>query len=158
MSSGPYEPILLSLQSLNIIFSADGVYMTDQPPPYPGMDPNLPPPPPYAQAAQMAAGYPMPQGGAYPPQGGAYPPNGAYPPPQPGYGYPQQNGFQQNGYPQQPMPGAGMSQTFINQAKLVFVCFLTDQVIRDQLFWSDVAKNELLLCWHWIIHFTGHES
>ena len=76
--------------------------MTDQPPPYPGMDPNLPPPPPYQQAAQMAAGYPMPQGGAYPPPNGAYSPNGAYPPPQPGYGYPQQNGYQQ-----QPMPGAG---------------------------------------------------
>ncbi|XP_074647059.1 uncharacterized protein LOC141903071 [Tubulanus polymorphus] len=111
---------------------ANGVYMTDAPPPYPGINPNeaayapphppgfvaggngvgAPPPPYQMQPNNQFGGYPPPQNGAYPPpQNGAYPPpqNGAYPPPQNGAYPPPQNGAYpppQNGAYPPPQNGA----------------------------------------------------
>ena len=91
-----------------ICITANSVYMMEAPPPYPGIDPNMP------QQANayppQANGYP-PQDSAYPPQANGYPPQAdGYPPPNSGYppqanGYPPQNiGYppQANGYPPQP--------------------------------------------------------
>jgi len=89
---------------------ANSVYMSEAPPPYPGIGPPMPQPYPQQQGyPPQQQGYPPQQNGAagYPPQpqypqqnGGGYPPQQA-----PGYppaGYPPQ---QQAGYQQGPAPG-----------------------------------------------------
>ncbi len=87
--------------------------MTDAPPPYPGIDPNLPPYTP-------PQGYGAPPQQPYPPQANAppYPPqtNGA-PPPQP---YPPQGNAppyppQANGYGAPPATGFGAEGLFNNK-------------------------------------------
>ncbi|KAF5293595.1 hypothetical protein FQA39_LY03080 [Lamprigera yunnana] len=79
---------------------SNSVFMTDAPPPYPGINSAYLPPPGYGAA--QGGSYP-PQGGGFPPQQGGYPPqHGGYPPQQGGYP-PQQGGYppQQGGFPPQ---------------------------------------------------------
>ncbi|XP_018326254.1 WW domain-binding protein 2 isoform X2 [Agrilus planipennis] len=78
------------------------VFMSDAPPPYPGVIGFQTPPQQGNYPPPQQGGYPSQQG-SYPPQQGSYPPQqGGYPPQQGGYP-PQQGGYlaQQGGYPPQ---------------------------------------------------------